>query len=336
MIGCISALAANGWRSSGDSDFSIRLSYQGPDNMLRYNQYSTIFGSWSPPHVIMAAAGAFPGTPLTATTIPYDMGLGYSQTQTELFWIASTNNRISGQNWRDGLPASGASDSIDSFMFTAGSGTRMASLWPSILVLDDNAQFKEVNYTSGIGFAASTLVTASSTPQPQQSSPLLALPRSTGHPGIEENVFYVSGNGALNVLARSASGAIVAAGKAFSMPANTSSLAGFAVAAKNTTDVISYVLWQDPSQGGIWMACLDPTAGGGWQSPTTDPVFADADVPTQLACVNVAVNWDGGSTMMPLLPNFDLSRCYFQAGGAIKEVLYDGTKWVDLGFIPMP
>ncbi|KLU90262.1 hypothetical protein MAPG_09226 [Magnaporthiopsis poae ATCC 64411] len=93
--------------------------------------------------------------------------------------------------------------------------------------------------------------------------------------------------------------------------------------------------------GVVILSQTDGSSGTKFSRPTSDPVFASADVPTSITCLTKApgvVNNDKGNFVsVALSTNTDLNRCYFQSnGGRIKEVLWDGTKWTDLGYLPMP
>jgi hypothetical protein len=94
-----------------------------------------------------------------------------------------------------------------------------------------------------------------------------------------------------------------------------------------STDVNTYILYQDDT-GVIRVVWQD---AGPWKGPQTFPALNLADRGTDIACVTKAV-WN--SVGVSLGPLSDLNRCYFQSGGRIKEVRYDGTTWQDLGFVP--
>ena len=116
-----------------------------------------------------------------------------------------------------------------------------------------------------------------------------------------------------------------------SIPEKTS-IGGFTVAraqATQSTQVNTYILFQD-EKGVLQVIWQD--SDGLWKGPQTFPALAGADRGTDISCVTKAV-WN--SVGVSLGPLSDLNRCYFQSGGRIKEVRYDGTTWQDLGFVPV-
>lgn len=57
-----------------------------------------------------------------------------------------------------------------------------------------------------------------------------------------------------------------------------------------------------------------------------------ADAGTDIACLTEAM-WISDDDV--LSSTYDMSRCYFLSGGQIREVLYNGTSWEELGIIPL-
>lgn len=117
------------------------------------------------------------------------------------------------------------------------------------------------------------------------------------------------------------------------MAGMTTARAGDATGVKVNT----YLLYQD-SDGSIkYLAQLNDGQTSLSGPGQTDAVFATAANPTQLACLTAATSSAAGVNV-PLLPRNDMNRCYFQVKdtGAIREVMHDGTKWVDMGLLPMP
>ena len=94
------------------------------------------------------------------------------------------------------------------------------------------------------------------------------------------------------------------------------------------SELNTYVLWQDPS-GAIQVNWQDDETG--WKGPRTYPALGGADNGTSIACLTPNM-WP----ITNLQPLWDMSRCYFQAGGFLKEVYFNGWDWVALGNVPMP
>ncbi len=72
------------------------------------------------------------------------------------------------------------------------------------------------------------------------------------------------------------------------------------------------------------------TDGTGWQGPQTYPALAGADKDTNIACLTPSAY-----PSTNLQAKFDMSRCYFQVGGQIREVMFTGSDWVIVGNIPL-
>lgn len=72
----------------------------------------------------------------------------------------------------------------------------------------------------------------------------------------------------------------------------------------------------------------------GWQGPRQYAAFDGADQGTDITCLTPAA-WDGSG--VEVSSSYDMSRCYFQVGGAgqVREVLFDGSDWKDLGYLPI-
>lgn len=388
-IAANSTLTATGWRYG--TDFSIRLFYQGPDSLIRYSVYDTLYQNWSvprslsltvPSYVPMAAtiiwwtntatvssypfylwvstALAKPNAPVLRTVeaspiaksqpltnLPYKFEPPIPQVE---FFYLSPASKLFCQNWGgNGWPASGVADLLDGFGYSFDASTNpdnntivprteLAAFWPSIVGMDDAGNLEEFFYAMGPGWVEPVPLNVSGTPH----SAMVALPVTPGHTGKELRVVYRRPNGNLYTFDRGSDGTVLASSGAlpFTVPAGAP-LAGFATA-RDADTTNTYLLWQDSSAaaganatGGILFAMQDE--GSTWRGPVTDPVFTGADVPTQLACVTAGASWSNGPSSQGLVVGAnDMNRCYFQVGGALKEVWYNGTDWIDLGFVYMP
>jgi hypothetical protein len=67
----------------------------------------------------------------------------------------------------------------------------------------------------------------------------------------------------------------------------------------------------------------------GWKGPVTPAAFAGANNNTALACLT-GLTYPG----FPLPEGNELSRCWFQAGLAVREVWFDGDEWKAVGNVP--
>ncbi|KAH8895493.1 hypothetical protein GQ53DRAFT_856145 [Thozetella sp. PMI_491] len=322
-----SSLAVAGWRTG--PDFQIRLFYQGPDDRLRFNIFDTAIGAWGKPNVLDNIKAAASNTPLAATILWWSSNHG-------LYYIGSPN-KLLGQNWFDAIPASGAADSVNNQALTAGSGSRLAALWPSVILQNDSASVQETAFGfNGYTTPASLDIDGSS------GTSLLALPFTTTHEGQDIRIMFRHSDGQLYSFDRNSNGTVQPTSRStrFPLPPNAP-LAGFAMAVNDATpSVKTVVLWQDGTnitKGGI-SYIVSTNNGVSWDGLYTDDIFADADVPTQIACLTPGLTGSGtGSTAKVVLQSStSINRCYFQVGGAVKEVLYDGNKWQEVDFVYMP
>lgn len=329
MIQPNSALAVTGWRFG--TDFAIRLFYQGPDDLIRFSSYDTVFANWSAPRVLDVDAAS--GTPLSVSIIWWlpDVEDLNPYPQMQLFF-RDTAGKIDGQNWRDGGPVTGFSDSIVNASFTPAADSRLATYWPSTVYQDSDGSVQEIyfNLTNG-GYQKPASLAVSGT----AAGPLIALPLTPAHGGKELRVLYRRSDGKLYEFNRNAAGTTVSSSGAmpFSVP-DGAGVGAFATANSGDDSLTTYLVWQDTAGNGTVQIAWQDGSADGWKGPVTDPVFDGADNPTQLACVTAGST--GGDATVPLQAKDDMNRCYFQVGGALKEVLYDGSEWTDLGFVKMP
>jgi len=215
----------------------------------------------------------------------------------------------------------------------------VATYWPSIILQQASGSIQEIVFNSTSLFSPPADLSIVGSP----GTALLVLPLTTSHEGTEMRLVYRHPDGQLHTFDRSSTGGVqdTSGGIGFTVPSN-SPLAGFATArGDSTVNVDTVILWQDrnaanASTGGIFYGYQKDSKG--WKGPFTDAVFAGADVPTQLTCVTAAMTGGGApnTATFPLQAGKDMNRCYFQVGGALKEVYYDGASWQQLGLLPMP
>lgn len=262
--------------------------------------------------------------------------------QLECFYFTSSPSKINAQNFLDGHSesATGLPDSINAFNIAPGGSSRIASYWPSIIFQDGSGNLQEVHWNTSQGFQGPTAPSTAAVGS--AGSPLLVLPLTPSHSGRDLRVVYRGQDGKLKSFERGENNNVLASSDPlpFSLPADAG-LGGFATATSSTS-LTTYLIWQDSQAGdkdaGFVQIAYDDGSGGGWKGPVSDPVFKGADVPTNIACLTAAGSPGGDSTIsVPLeVGKNDMNRCYFQVGGAVKEVLWNGQGWVDLGFVRMP
>lgn len=91
----------------------------------------------------------------------------------------------------------------------------------------------------------------------------------------------------------------------------------------------TYVVYQDAA-GALQMVWQNSTAG--WQGPRAFDALQGADQGTDIACVTAAA-WNASG--VAITSATDVSRCYFQVQGQVREAHWTGTDWADLGFLPI-
>lgn len=112
------------------------------------------------------------------------------------------------------------------------------------------------------------------------------------------------------------------------------SFAAFTVARPDDSDgrVNTYILYQEASSR-ISMVYLDNEAA--W-STTQPEALTNADNGTGIACLTMATSPYGVEGEEVLLEEASgTSRCYFQRGGLLREVVLSGNDWIELGTIPL-
>ncbi|KAI1084295.1 hypothetical protein F5B20DRAFT_524370 [Whalleya microplaca] len=313
-----SRLAVTGWRANGG--YKIRLFYQDRKDNLRSSDYSSDDGSWSSSNKV-STSDVMSGTPLGAAAIVQN-----DPPQHELFWLNSSS-KLSGQNFRDGVTVfGGVWDSIDSFPVTTHGKSRLAMYWPYAVTQDEDNSLRLVTYMNGLsdpewtnrslGFSGSEGAAVAVIPQ----SSTYASPYTAG-------LVYRSSDGKLSGYTLQWN----LTGSDWSIDGSTipfdSSIAAFAVAKKDDPNngTNTYILYQNSDNNINFVANEDGT----WKSSTA--VLQGADAGTDISCLTEAV-WGGIKTISS---QYDMSRCYFLSGGQVREVMYNGTGWRELGNIPL-
>lgn len=109
----------------------------------------------------------------------------------------------------------------------------------------------------------------------------------------------------------------------------SSAIAAFAVAQQTANSMnFIYVLFQDDSDVIQYSSYNEES---GWTTPKTQDALSGADKGTDITCLTEGV-WDGYNALSAAK---DMSKCYFQSGGRVKEVIYDGANWSVVGFVAM-
>ncbi|KAL8383285.1 hypothetical protein RB595_006848 [Gaeumannomyces hyphopodioides] len=343
-----SALAVVGYQYSNDNDFTIWLFYQAPNDTIMFSTYIAMYGRWTAPRAANTNVQVMGGTPMAATVIyfHYKNDVTPATLQIQLYFL-SPGAKLLGHNWRDVRPA-GAADGINDKSFIASQRSSLSALWPYVQYSNDKGNVSEVYWSSTErafpNFTSSDVGTGAS---------FLILPGMVdrGSSANEGRFFFRGRDGKIRLHTRAADNGIVTASSGpldLAIPEGAA-LAGFTYG-RREGGLNTLLLFQDvdkakaggsSANGGITIVSqTDGSSGTKFSSPTSDPVFASADVPTSITCLTKSpgVRTDDGDYLsMALSTRTDLNRCYFQSEqGKIKEVHYDGAKWTDMGHLPMP
>ena len=194
--------------------------------------------------------------------------------------------------------------------------------WPNSIQQDSLGRLYELYYTVGVGWAFQHLfITANYTG--------VAMLPNILEPHLDHfNMVFQQSDG--NMINSIGNQTIGYSGNTLKTPIPLSAAIGaFTVPRESSkNDLDTYVLSQ-ASSGDFEMRWQ--VDGGDWQGPQGFPALKGADKDTNIACLTPNA-WPATN----MLPQHDMSRCYFQVDGWLKEVHYDGKDWKDLGKIPMP
>ena len=217
----------------------------------------------------------------------------------------------------------GVPGSMNSMPSGFGSGvTRMSTYWPNSILQDSLGRLYELIYTVGVGWNFHHLFLTSN------FTGVAMLPGGSNAKLDRWNMVFQQSDG---VMVNSVGNQTIdyTPGNLKQPIPRGAAIGGFAVPrASDPTQFNSYVLSQADS-GEIQMTWT--TDGTNWQGPKGFSALKKADKDTNIACLTPS-SWPTTN----LLPQFDMARCYFQVRGVLREVIYDGKDWKDLGAIPMP
>ncbi|KAK8097477.1 hypothetical protein PG984_016616 [Apiospora sp. TS-2023a] len=350
-----SSLAVTGWREG--AGFHIRLFYQGPDQRLRYSNYSsTETGGWNKQPTLLDQL-EFPAAVNTSLAAGTSMESREIMGEDKLFYLDKTNT-IRLQLFRNDIRAAGNPGQLNSYPAQVAPGSRLGAYWPSVLSQEPGTSGK-LRWTRYWGKNAKhdfwehqdANITAS------PGSGLAVVPASSKYGGAGGFIFRRGDGKVFNSLGDHYEGGFngTAWDKGEFFPVTNaypqgdlannlkdlkipeeSPLAAFTVARSGANPqnfVNTYILYVG-GQGRINMLWQDDE-NSGWKGPSQYPkAFGGADEGTDIACLTPAT-WK--ATNVELTSAYDMSRCYFQAGGVgrVREVRFDGSEWRNLGYLPI-
>ncbi|KAL7924018.1 hypothetical protein ACQKWADRAFT_288555 [Trichoderma austrokoningii] len=323
-----SGIGVTGWWTS-DSDFSIRLAYQGDDSYLHMMQYNSGDDDWSA-MTILTELDIKKGSPLAIScfnsSIFFNAAVDSNTnfTQIEIFYV---NDRGDVAEWwirEQQVPEQqtlNGNGSMSPNAWKAGVGSRFASYWPSVVVQDDTSQVQELYYNGS--WSRNNLDLAC-----QNHSAFAEIPLSVKGGLIgAENFIYQRDDQKLFIEGRKQSTASVSTVNipAISMPAEAA-IGAFSIprsADSSNTAMNNYILWQNAT-GAIQMTWEDDNTG--WRTSSTPESLGIPDKGTGISCLTPTV-WAVGS----LQSGYSMARCYYLIDGRIREIQYDGSSWSVVG-----
>ncbi|KAK8084125.1 hypothetical protein PG996_002906 [Apiospora saccharicola] len=338
-----SSLAVTGWREG--AGFHIRLFYQGPDQRLRYSNFSTTDpGGWNKQPTLLDQL-EYPAGDNTSLAAGTSMESREIMGEDKLFYLDKTNT-IRLQLFRKDIRAAGNPGQLNSYPAQVAPGSRLGAYWPSVLSQEPGTSGK-LRWTRYWGKNAKhdfwEHQDANITASPQ--SGLAVVPASSKYGGAGGFIYRRGDGKVFNSLGDHYEGGFNGTAwdkgdlannlKDLKIP-DDSPLAAFTVARSGANPqnfVNTYILYVG-SQGRINMLWQDDE-NSGWKGPSQYPkAFGGADEGTDIACLTPAT-WKAAN-VDELTGAYDMSRCYFQAGGGrVREVRFDGSEWRNLGYLPI-
>ena len=365
-----SSLAVTGWREG--SGYHIRLFYQGPDQVLRFSNCSSTEAGWNKQPTLLDEMEykAKPNTSLAAATSVENAKSG----EWKLFYLDGSST-LRQQIFPADVKDTGKSGELNNYPQAAAPHSRLGAYWPFVLSQDVGGKLRWTRYwglqggkvrwdsSTDIDIAASAgsglvVVPAAATYKDagglvyrrgdQKVYNYLAdrMGNNTGFAWASGTYFFILYLFIFSFFSFSSSNLFVTEPclgdiannlKDLTIPQG-SPLAAFTVARSPSPSrdgpdqfVNTYILYAD-ARGAVQMVWQNDQSG--WQGPRHYAAFDGAEAGTDLACLTPAA-WDGSG--VALAGAYDMSRCYFQAGGAgrVREVQFDGSDWTDRGYLPI-
>ncbi|PNP47474.1 hypothetical protein TGAMA5MH_01295 [Trichoderma gamsii] len=326
-IDASSGIGVTGWWSS-DSDFSIRLAYQGDDSYLHMMQYNSGDDDWST-MTILTNLDVKQGSPIALSCFNNpvfsnsDPNSDNNYTQIEIFYISDRGYVAEWWIREQQVPEQrtlNGNGSMSPNAWKAGVGSRFTSYWPSVIVQDDTSQLQEIYYNGSwsqkdLGLAC------------QNHSAFAEIPVSIKGGLIgAENFIYQRDDQKLFVEGRkdSTASASTVTIPAITMPAEAA-IGAFAIPRSSASNAAmnNYILWQNAT-GAIQMTWEDDNTG--WRTSSTPESLGTPDKGTGITCLTPTL-WAVGS----LQPGYSMARCYYLVDGRIREIQYDGSNWSVVG-----
>lgn len=187
-----SRLAVTGWRDGGAN--YIRLFYQGPDQLLRFSNYSNTESGWNknPTLLDQMEYKAKANTSLAAATSVEDAKAG----EWKLFYfdnVSTIRQQIFPANVKD----TGKSGDLNSFPQTAAPGSRLGAYWPFVLSQDVGGKLRWTRYWGPKNWVSNTDIDITASP----GSGLVVIPAAAKYKDAGGLVYRPGDGKAYNYLA---------------------------------------------------------------------------------------------------------------------------------------
>ncbi|KAI1376299.1 hypothetical protein F4677DRAFT_419526 [Hypoxylon crocopeplum] len=332
-----SRLAVTGYRT--ETDYSIRLFFQDQDNQLRFSDKESSGANWTESTVL----DSLPYQPMENGSIAAGSYLFDDPVPKLEFFYEDKDGIVRGQNFNfefenGTIPLKGEAGSINTYPLQAAGGT-ISCFFPYIISQDAD---DEVRWTVMLGQNASNL----SAPwwvngtdwdvRASKGAGMVVLPIAQKMVNAGGMV-YRSSEGMLSIKIRDglapSNDAVAWRKGALSKEIPNTALAAFSVGRPYDTNnqVNTYILYQDDDNDGkIWVVWQDDDSG--WKGPETYDALDGADKDTDIACLTPGAY---AAANIDILRDQDMNRCFFMAGGRVKEVWFDGTNWKQVNILPI-
>ncbi|KAH7368785.1 hypothetical protein B0T11DRAFT_67382 [Plectosphaerella cucumerina] len=345
-----SPLTAAGWETP-EGDTEIFLFHQDDTNGIYYSRFydgttalATLNGThWTEPVEVSTAAKA--NTRLAATLIVY---AGVFQPQVQVYYSGGEARMLGvNVNLRNDPPS--GEDSINNSRLVAQPGSAVAAYWPWMTYQSAAGELMEVRNRLQGAFAPSStwdvrgLGITTDGGSGVAMVPMSAIFRSMAVEG-GFGLIYRNSGGVLAVAVPRLDDGEVADGYARSWPSDNADfpsisveldapIAAFSVARPNDSAgrVDTFILYLDGTD--IHMVY---TTGESWEQ-SSPAALRDVDKDADIACITLGSSnsgSDGKTQRIPLAGRN--SKCYFQRGGVVQEVVLDGTDWKKAEAVPIP
>ncbi|OTA08629.1 hypothetical protein A9Z42_0003280 [Trichoderma parareesei] len=330
-----SGIGVTGWWT-GSSKFNIRLIYQGQDGNLRIMGYHSGDGNWST-LATLKDTKAKQGTPIAASCFnvpvfyftPVTSSNNYMQV--EIFYL---NDQDEIQEWvfreQQDVTSSSAqthngSGIISSKGWKAGTNSRLASYWPSVIYQDSDNLMQEA-YCANLTWNQEKVGLKC-----HEGSAFAEIPYGVDTAGSGgERIIYQRDDQKLLVAERAnLTDELSTDAPPFAIPANAP-MGAFTVPRDSNAPhgaMNTYIIWQDDT-GALQMTWVDDSTG--WRTSSTPASLGRPDNGTDISCLTPTI-W----SVTSLQSDYGMARCYCLVDGHIREVHYDGSNWSVIGNVQL-